>query len=285
MEFYCTLNEQNLFSTQEEMETLFSKHQVMPFLRQQCLDAGFDKDLKEVGIPVDFGIHLISAMVLHKRANLETLIGQLKHHFQDTPEATAYQQCADMLRKAAEQDVVDYDPETKRFIILPELDLDPETQRELDQFQYPLPMIEHPEPVETNKDTGYQTIQSSLLLRNNHHDEDICLDHINRANRIPLKLNPEIVAFVRNKWKDLDKIKDDENYEDFKKRKKAFDKYDRSSREVINSLMAAGNHFWLTHKYDKRGRTYCQGYHATYQGNDWNKACIEFAEGEPLNDS
>jgi DNA-directed RNA polymerase len=47
--------------------------------------------------------------------------------------------------------------------------------------------------------------------------------------------------------------------------------------------MAGGNRFWLTHKYDKRGRTYCQGYHVSYQGNDYNKACIEFADGEPLN--
>jgi len=38
----------------------------------------------------------------------------------------------------------------------------------------------------------------------------------------------------------------------------------------------------LTHKYDKRGRCYSQGYHVNPQGNDWNKAVIEFAEKEPV---
>ena len=38
--------------------------------------------------------------------------------------------------------------------------------------------------------------------------------------------------------------------------------------------------FYLPHKYDKRGRTYCQGYHVSYQGAAWNKAVIEFANEE-----
>jgi DNA-directed RNA polymerase len=36
----------------------------------------------------------------------------------------------------------------------------------------------------------------------------------------------------------------------------------------------------MTHKYDKRGRTYSQGYHIQPQGSDWNKAVIEFADKE-----
>ncbi len=45
-------------------------------------------------------------------------------------------------------------------------------------------------------------------------------------------------------------------------------------------LMMHSNVFHMTHKYDKRGRTYSQGYHVNYQGNPWNKACIEFADKE-----
>lgn len=269
------------FSSQLEMETLFSKHQVLPFLRQQCIEAGFDKDLQEVNIPVPFGLALMSQMILHKRANLETLVGLLFHYFDSDEEESAHQKCANMLRTAAEEDVVDYDDETKVFIVLHDID-DP-TQMMLNQFQYPLPMIEEPEPVIHNKQTGYRSIPGSLLLKNNHHDADICLDHINRMNKIPLRLNPDIVAFVQNQWKNIDHLKPDESVQDFKKRQKAFAKYDRTSRDVLTALMAAGDRFWLTHRYDKRGRTYAQGYHVNYQGNDWNKACIEFAEGEPLN--
>ena len=48
----------------------------------------------------------------------------------------------------------------------------------------------------------------------------------------------------------------------------------------MSILVNAGNRFFLTHAYDKRGRTYAKGYHVNYQGNDWNKATICFAEGE-----
>ena len=271
------------FSSQKELESLFSKHQVMPFLRQICEDRGYPETLKELGLPVEFGIQLLSHMMLCKRANIVTLVGILRHHFTDSEEASAVQQCTEMLCKAVDVDAVNFDAQMMVFIV--EHDIKKQEQQQLDQFQYPLPMIEHPEPVTNNKETGYQTIPGSLLLKNNHHDQDICLDHINRMNSIPLSVNPDVVAFVQNQWARLDKPKPDELYQDFKKRQKAFKKYDAASRDVIDGLVAAGNHFWLTHKYDKRGRTYCQGYHVSTQGNDWNKAVIEFAEGEKLNET
>ena len=64
---------------------------------------------------------------------------------------------------------------------------------------------------------------------------------------------------------------------------KAFERYDRVSHDVLAGLMAQGNRFHLTYKYDKRGRTYAQGYHVNPQGSDWNKACVVFADAEPLN--
>lgn len=85
---------------------------------------------------------------------------------------------------------------------------------------------------------------------------------------------------VKNKWKNLDKPKSGETREDFEKRRKAFLKYDKVAKDVIGLLIQEGNEFYLTHKYDKRGRVYCQGYHVTYQGAAWNKAVIEFADKE-----
>lgn len=273
-------NDVSLFSSQKEMEELFSKHQVMHFLKSICLDRGYDKDLIEADIPVPFGLDLLSQMMLHKRANVVTLVGLLRSHFSFSE--TADQDCADMLIRAVEADAVDYDEDTGVFIVAH--DISGEEQYELDKFQYPLPMIEHPEPVTNNKETGYQTITGSIILKQNHHNNDVCLDHINRVNDIPLSINPDVVAFMQVQWKGIDKAKEDESYQDFKKRQKAFQKYNRTSREVLAALMAAGNRFWLTHKYDKRGRTYCQGYHVSYQGADWNKACIELANGELLNE-
>ena len=41
-----------------------------------------------------------------------------------------------------------------------------------------------------------------------------------------------------------------------------------------------GNKFYFTHKVDKRGRLYCQGYHINYQSASYKKAMIELANKE-----
>lgn len=63
---------------------------------------------------------------------------------------------------------------------------------------------------------------------------------------------------------------------------RAFRKFDTDARDVIDALLLNDDGFWLTHKYDKRGRTYACAYHLNYQGNDWSKAIVEFAAAEPL---
>lgn len=266
-------------ATQVQLELLFSKYQTTKAIAAYFRELGCEEQFEELGIPTAFGVDLMVQMVLHKRTTIPVLVGILKKHFQD--EANPAQACADAIHKACSEDILDWDPLSKMLVI--RWDISPELQTKIDQFQYPLPMIEEPLKVSHNRQTGYRTIKGSLILKNNHHEDDICLDHINRVNQIPLALNPDVVAFVQNRWRNLDKPKPGEKYEEFKARKKAFQKFDRTSREVIDALLAQGNRFWLTHKYDKRGRTYSQGYHVNYQSNDWCKACIEFSEKEPLN--
>jgi hypothetical protein len=143
-------------------------------------------------------------------------------------------------------------------------------------------MVVHPREVKDNHDTGYLLMRNSLILRDNHHDEDICLDHINRVNDIKFSHDVDTAQMISNRWRNLDKPKDGETADDFQKRVKAFEKYDRTAKEVIDLLTTHGNEFYLTHKYDKRGRCYCQGYHVNYQGAPWNKAVIELADKETV---
>ncbi len=267
-------------TSQIELEHLFSKYQLHACIKQEFVESGFVDKLEDNEIEILFGLDLLTQLVLHKRANIPTLVGMLQKHFEGYSKPA--QVCAEMILKAAEKDFIDWDDLTQNAIM--KWDISDDVKDQLDLFQYPLPMIEEPQHVTHNRQTGYVTVKGSIILRDNHHEDDVCLDHINRANSIPLSLNEDIVAFIQNEWKNLDKCKPGEAKEDYKKRVKAFEKYDRTSRDVLAALMAQGNRFWLTHKYDKRGRTYCQGYHATYQGNDWNKACIQFADAEVLND-
>ncbi|MNX99393.1 hypothetical protein D3C86_1318360 [compost metagenome] len=141
-------------------------------------------------------------------------------------------------------------------------------------------MVVRPRLVRTNRDTGMLNTGGSLILKNNHHEGDICLDHINRSNDIKFTINFHVADMVKNQWKGLDKAKPGEPREEFEKRKRAFVKYDRTARDVMKLITEHGNEFWLLHKYDKRGRTYCQGYHVNFQGSPWNKAIVEFANKE-----
>ena len=266
-------------ATQSELEMLTSKYQLMSCLREEFRAAGFVAELQSKNIDPDFGIDLLAQMVLHKRANIPTIVGCLMHHFEHA--ADPAQACADAVLEAAEADFLDWNPELLLLIIV--YNISDDVKEKLDMFQYPLPMVVEPEEVCRNRQTGYQTIKGSIILRDNHHEDDVCLDHINRMNAIPLTLNKDVVTFIQNKWKSLDKPKPDETIQKFQKRKRAFAKYDEVSRDVIEAIIWQGNRFWLTHKYDKRGRTYAQGYHINPMGNDWNKACVEFADAEPLN--
>lgn len=264
---------------QIELEKLFSNNELMPRMRREftdCPDFDFSRHIEEHGIPVKFGIDLLVQIALHKRAGIETMVGCLKHHFEHSP--TPCQDTADMILRCAEADLIDYAVQLRLFVV--KFTISADVQEELDRFQFPLPMVTEPKPVRTNRETGYLTSKGSIILKDNHTEEDVCLDHINRVNQTRFTINTETASMVKNRWRNLDKPKEGETKEDFDKRRKSFEKYDRTSREVIKLLTAESNHFHLTHRYDKRGRIYCMGYHVNYQGAPWNKAVTEFADKE-----
>lgn len=264
---------------QLELEELYSKNQLIPRIRDEflhCEDFDFVGFMKEHRVLVDFGIDLLVQMVLHKRTTLPILVGILRRHFE--PLVNASQLTADLLHKCAELDLVTWDHITEKFII--EYDISADVQEDINRYQYPLPMVIKPEEVTTNHETGYLTCRGSIILRKNHHDNDVCLDHINRLNSIRFSIDDDTANMVANTWRNLDKPKEGESRQEYHRRLKAFEKYDTVSRAVIGEMLSLGNEFYLTHKYDKRGRTYCQGYHISYMGNQWNKSVIRLADME-----
>lgn len=265
---------------QLEIERLFNKNQLMPRLKAEFKAApGFAAHIEKSGIPLDFAYTLLAQICLHKRAGMQTMVGILRHFFVKDHGDKASQKCADMLLKAAEADLVDWQPVTREFIL--KWDVSQDVKLDLERYQYPLPMVVPPKEVKTNMDTGYFTIRNSIILKDNHHEDDVCLEHINQMNQIKLRINHDVAQMVKNQWKGLDKAKTDEDFEDYQKRVRAFQKYDRTARDVMTMVEVSGNgEFYLTHRYDKRGRCYSQGYHVNYQGNAWNKAVVEFAHGE-----
>jgi hypothetical protein len=264
---------------QMQLEKLFNKNQLMPRMRkefEECDTLDFAAFAKSINIDLAFVIDAMVQMALHKRADLPTMVGTLRHHC-----GTA-QQVADNLLKMAEEDAFHFDPTIDKFIVI--YGISEDVQHELDSYQYPLPMVVEPKTLTNNYGTGYFTSKGSVILKKNHTDDDICLDHLNRMNKIPLAINWDVARMIKNDWSNLDKPKEGETHKEYEKRVRAFKKYDRTAHEVMGLLTQEGNRFFLTHRPDKRGRTYCQGYHVSYQGTSWNKATLEFADKEYIDD-
>lgn len=257
------------------LEAKYDKNQVIPRIKREftdCKEFSFDQYFEDKEIPLKFGYDVLTQMALHKRCNLPTLVAILLHHLKNA------QATADMILKCVEADLLDWNPVLKQFIV--KFTISDDVQRELDKYQFPLPMVVEPKEITNNRETGYLTSKGSLILRKNHHDEDICIDHINRMNKVALSINHQTATMVKNQWRNLDKPKEGETREDFNRRKKAFEKFDRTAHEVIDELITHENRFYLTHRFDKRGRTYAHAYHLSTQGNPWSKAIIELADKE-----
>ena len=265
-----------MIAHQIELERLYNKNQLLRRIRREFTDQ------KEVnlyaymdarGIDPEFGYELLVQLVLHKRTTLPTMVGILRHHHDNL------QKTADMILRCCEVDLCDWNPVTEQLVI--RFDITRDVQDELDRYQFPLPMVVEPRTLHRNLDSAYVSMSDgSVILRNNHHEDDVCLDHLNRVNRIKFTLDNDTANMIRNRWRNLDKPKAGETRQDFERRKRAFEKYDRTARQVMAQVTRLGNEFYLTHKYDKRGRTYCQGYHVNYQGAPWNKAVVQLADKE-----
>lgn len=144
------------------------------------------------------------------------------------------------------------------------------------------PMVVKPRTLRHNKCSGYLTIdKDSLILgdKENYHDECISLDVLNALNSQALCLDLDICYKFEKEFKSEFDKDTDEYLNQCKTHNKAKEQFEYF-RDVIQDKTI---HF--THKVDKRGRVYSQGYQFNFQGSSYEKACInlktkEFVTGE-----
>jgi hypothetical protein len=138
--------------------------------------------------------------------------------------------------------------------------------------QYLPPMVCEPEKLVSNFSSGYLTHNDSLILgQGNHHDGDICLDVLNTMNKVCLSLDLEFLC----------KVEEDPTFDiDTPEKLDQWRKFKRQSYSFYDLMAGQGNMFYLTHKVDKRGRIYAQGYHITTQGTAFKKAMLELSTQE-----
>ena len=151
-------------------------------------------------------------------------------------------------------------------------------QERLDNFKYLNPMLIRPLPVNprgNNRGSGYLTVgNDSLILGGVHHTKDIDSAFLNKLNGTKFSLNIDVIRAYRNKWKCFNEksIKEDVM--------RAFEHYEKGCYKAFAQMISQGNEFYLTNKYDKRGRVYSCGYYISPQGNSYAKSVLELANKE-----
>lgn len=255
---------ENLIETQKNLEELFGRHELMPTLRSE-FGPLTDDPMK---------LDVICQIYLHKQADVPTMVGLF------SPKWGTPQEVSSLLVECVQENLLDFDMDIKKFIF--NYDLSKDVQELLERYQFPLPMIVPPKKLtKNNGGSGYITEKSGVVLNGSSvfNEEDLCLDHINRANSVKLSLNLDVLTSPQGKFIKPNR-KPDEDWADYCKRVKQAKKFHTISVEVMEGLLVLGNEFYLTNKYDRRGRTYAVGYHVNSQGDDYRKACLELARKE-----
>lgn len=179
--------------------------------------------------------------------------------------------------------------------VIPNIELSPEERVIAEQGMYIPPSITKPLKLKHNRDSGYASLKGeSLILGGSykHHDGDICLDVLNKQNKIPLSLCEDfLLENQEERKKSLDEIKE----EFIKKGIKGKELHDCMQREAYNwyihcqlasmvyeLMVDAGNHFYVTNKYDMRGRLYAQGHHINPMGSSYKKSSVELKHKEKV---
>ena len=231
-------------------------------------------------------IKLLSILAEKHSLYLDTAVAMLKEREEEID--VSVQKIANIVFYCAKNKYLTLVEGKNNYKLLTKFKFNKETQAKVDKFKYLNPMLVRPLKVNqknNNRGSGQLTIASdSLILGGIYHNNYICTDILNYLNEICLELNQEIIRTYRNEWKDLDSPKDNETQADYQKRINSFEHYEKGCYQTFAEMISNDNTFWLTHKYDKRGRVYCQGYYISYQSNSYAKAVLQTKNKSQISD-
>lgn len=192
------------------------------------------------------------------------------------------QTCADILWLINQTDLILIDIVNDTRYIQSNMELPDELVNRLNLLCVLPPMVVKPKRLTHNKSCGYLTInKDSLILgdKENYHDECISLDVLNTLNQQALQLDLDICYKFEKEFKS----EFDKDTDEYLNQKKTYEKAKEQFEFFVDKL--ADNTIHFTHKVDKRGRVYSQGYVFNCQGTSYEKACLqlkvkEFVTGE-----
>lgn len=148
--------------------------------------------------------------------------------------------------------------------------LSPQTTKYIQDTMYLPPSLIEPDKLTNAFDWDSLTSKSSMVLGQDNHCEHLALDSLNKFNNVKLTLNKSLLTQLNEP---VPEFTNKEHHDEWHR-------FTRQSYDVYKYIIQEGNEFYLYNKYDKRGRTYSQGYHINTQGTSFKKAMIEFADKE-----
>lgn len=192
------------------------------------------------------------------------------------------QTCADVLWLINQTDLILIDIVDDTRYIKSNMELPDELVNRLTIMCVLPPMLVKPRTLRHNKSCGYLTInKDSLILgdKENYHDECISLDVLNTLNSQALCLDLDICYKFQKEFKS----EFDKDTDEYLNQRKTYERAKEQFEFFRDKIQDKTIHF--THKVDKRGRVYSQGYTFNTMGTSFEKACInlktkEFVEGE-----
>lgn len=182
-----------------------------------------------------------------------------------------------------------------QYHVIPNLVLNNEQRLIAERGMYIPPSIIAPKKLRFNRDSGYESLKGQSLILGGaykHHEGDICLDVLNKQNRIPLCLNEEFLERLpEQRKKTMEDIRDS-LIEKGKQGKELHDALRQEeynwyihcelSNMVYNLMLDAGNKFYVCNKVDMRGRVYSQGHHVNPMGASYKKSSLELYNKEKV---
>ena len=239
-------------------EEKYNKNQLLPRLFEIAEEI-IDTVDKPTTLDKKLLSKIIGYLMLYKQLVPNVFVGLLFNTLKD-PQAIS-----DALDKATDEDYIDWDGTKFITKYVPSK----EQQKILDMYCYPLPLYIKPAMVHKNQEDGYHIkLNTGVVLKSNI-KEDVNLDYINQENSVELELNEYAVNNNTNSWHaDMNKGMN----------KAMFDRFNNAQQEVLKEYKDRA--FYLTWKYDRRGRSYSQGYHINIQSNDYGKSLINFKHKE-----
>jgi len=226
-------------------------------------------DIKELVTDIFVGIAYV------QRAELFTSVtAKLASRLGFNDRVAAILTVAEMLAVLCDTDAFDINKVSKQasLMVISRLYMPENLLEFIRNSEYLPPMVCEPLELTHNYSSGYLTHNDSLILGSgNHHDGDICLDVLNKMNKVALRIDTDFVSsFEEEPTFEFETPEQHQNWINFK----------RQSYEFYMLMVEQGNKFYLTHKNDKRGRIYASGYHITTQGTGFKKAMLELANEE-----